>query len=178
MVDRVATILNNHRYNNLDHRLRKSSKVMSDSKPTNPKDLIGSNKLPLSLVPETSRAYQALGHLEGHLKYGLVNWREMGVRASVYLDALERHIGKWKNGEWADPVTKVPHLGNALACLGIIVDAYECGKLIDDRPKQAPVAEMIDRMSENVQHLKKLFGDKNPIHYTINGPVQYEPEAK
>lgn len=137
-----------------------------ESKPSNPKDIIGSDKLPLSLVPDTTIAYLTLGHLEGMLKYGLVNWRQCGVRNSIYLDALARHIAKYKNGEWEDPNTKVPHLANALACLSIIVDAYECGKLIDDRPKSAPVASLIDKFSDKVKHLKKLFKDHNPYHYT------------
>lgn len=146
------------------------------TKPSNPKDLIGSTKLPLSLVPGTSKAYQALGHLEGMLKYGLVNWRECGVRASIYMDALERHYEKFKNGEWEDPQTLVPHLGSMLACIGIIVDAYECGKLVDDRPKQAPVGPMIDRMEANVRHLHEMFKDKAPHHYTheaqkVNPPL-------
>lgn len=137
-----------------------------DIKPSNPKDIIGTNKLPLSLVPGTSLAYQALGHLEGNLKYGLVNWRESGVRCSIYIDALLRHTQKFLNGEWEDPKTHVPHLGSMLACIGIIVDAYECGKLIDDRPKQAPVGDVIDRLSSTVAHLREMFKDYNPRHYT------------
>ena len=144
----------------------------SDSKPTNPKDLIGSDKLPLDLVPGTTKAYLTLGHLEGHLKYGLVNWREAGVKTSIYLGALDRHIEKFKNGQWEDPATLVPHLANAITCLSIIIDAYECGKLIDDRPKSAPVAELIDKFSDKVKHLKKLFGDKKPIDYFISGPKE------
>lgn len=149
---------------------------MSSEKPTNPKDLIGTDKVPLDLVPGTAKAYQALGHLEGNLKYGLVNWREAGVRTSIYLAALERHLEKFKNGEWADPVTRVPHLGSMGACINIIIDAFECGKLIDDRPLPAPVSECIDRLSENVKHLRELFADKNPIHYTISGPMRMKEE--
>lgn len=147
---------------------------VTDHKPSNPKDLIGSDKLPLDLVPGTTKAYLALGHLEGHLKYGLVNWREAGVKTSIYLAALERHIEKYKNGEWEDPKTQIPHLANALACLSIIVDAYESGKLIDDRPKSAPVAALIDKFSDKVKHLKKLFGNSKPIDYFISGPKQRE----
>jgi hypothetical protein len=132
---------------------------------SNPKDIIGSDKVPLSIVPGTTKAYLAIGHLEGMLKYGYVNWRVAGVRTSIYLDALERHIEKFKNGEWADEETKVPHLANALACLSILVDAHECGKLTDDRPKQAPVAGVLTKLAENVKHLKKLFGHCNPHHY-------------
>ena len=136
-----------------------------DSKPTNPKDIIGSNKVPLSLVPSTTIAYLAVAHLEGHLKYGLVNWREKGVKASVYLDAAQRHLAKWMNGEWADEATHVPHLANALACISIIVDAIECGKLIDDRPKEAPITRTLDELSGTVKHLRELFKDCAPIHY-------------
>lgn len=138
-----------------------------ETKASNPKDIIGSDKLPLSLVPDTTKAYLALGHLEGMLKYGLYNWRAAGVRFSIYADALERHMAKLKNGEWEDSQTKVPHLANAITCLSIVIDAYECGKLIDDRPKSAPVSVMVDRMSENVKHLKKLFKSFNPKHWTI-----------
>lgn len=145
-----------------------------NDKPSNPKDIIGSNKVPLGLVPGTTMAYLAVGHLEGHLKYGLVNWREAGVRTMIYLDACLRHIQKLKDGEWADPTTSVPHLANALACLSIIVDAHHSGKLIDDRPKGAPTAEVIDQMGEAVIALKKLYGDKKPVDYYIDGPKQRE----
>lgn len=141
----------------------------STSKPSNPKDIIGSDKLPMDLVTGTTKAYLALAHLEGHLKYGLVNWRAAGVRASIYLGALERHYEKFKDGgEWADPVTKVPHLASIMACCSIILDAQLAGKLNDDRPKSnAALPQLIDDLGANVKHLKELFKDKNPRHYTI-----------
>lgn len=139
----------------------------ADVKDTNPKDLIGSDKLPLSQLPVMGKAYQALAHLEGTLKYGLVNWREAGVRASIYLDAMERHMGKLKDGEWADPKTKVPHLGSIMACCAILADAYECGKLVDDRPKPVPgIGEKLDALTETVRHLKAFFAEEHPTHYT------------
>jgi hypothetical protein len=100
----------------------------------NPKDVVGSRKLPLHLVPEITKAYLALAHGEGALKYGPYNWRESGVKVSTYVSALGRHVGKYVEGEWADPQTHVPHLASALACLSIIVDAKAAGVLIDDRP--------------------------------------------
>lgn len=136
------------------------------SKPSNPKDMIGSDKLPMSLVPGSLKAYAALAFLEGMLKYGLVNWREAGVRSSIYMDAIDRHMEKFKNGEWADADTRVPHLASVIACCGIVLDAHLCGKLVDDRPKQAPVAKLIDELGDTVVHLKKLFADRNPKHYT------------
>lgn len=145
-----------------------------NDKPSNPKDIIGSNKLPLGLVPTTTKCYLALGHSEGHIKYGLYNFREAGVRASIYVDALERHMGKWINGEEEDPETGVPHLANAITCLSIIIDAKECNKLIDDRPKSVSIGGLIERFSTKLMHLKSLFGHKRPIDYFITGPKERE----
>lgn len=143
-----------------------------DDKPTNPKDLIGSNKVPLALIPGTTLAYLAVGHVEGDLKYGRVNWREAGVRTMIYLDAAMRHIVKYKEGEWADPETTVPHLANALACLSIIIDAKHSNKLIDDRPKSAPANEALEEMAKVLVHLKDMHTDKKPIDYFVDGPKQ------
>lgn len=140
-----------------------------NEKPSNPKDIIGSNKVPLSLVPAATMAYLAVAHAEGHLKYGLVNWREAGVRATIYIDACLRHIQKYKEGEWADPETTVPHLANALTCLSIIVDAHHAGKLIDDRPKSVEASPVMDEMAKVLVNLKALHADKKPIDYFING---------
>jgi hypothetical protein len=145
-----------------------------NDKPSNPKDIIGSNKVPLGLVPASTMAYMAVGHAEGHLKYGLVNWREAGVRFSIYIDACLRHIEKVKEGEWADPETTVPHLANALACLSIIVDAHHAGKLIDDRPKASDASVVMEDMAKVLMHLKKMHADKKPVDYFIDGPKQRE----
>ncbi len=143
-------------------------------KETNPKDLIGSDKAPLGLVPGPTMAYLAVGHLEGDLKYGRKNWREAGVRFSIYMDACLRHLMKLNDGEWTDPITQVPHIANALTCLSIIVDAHHSGKLTDDRPKAAPTGKVIDDMSATVKHLKGLFSAAKPIDYFIDGPKERE----
>lgn len=137
-------------------------------KASNPKDIIGSDKVPMSLVPDCVIAYAALGWLEGMLKYGLTNWRECGVRSSIYLDAMSRHRAKYREGQWADPVTRVPHLASIIACAGILLDAELNGKLIDDRPMSTPdFDKFLDGLSDNVKHLKNLFKDHTPHHYTI-----------
>jgi hypothetical protein len=150
-----------------------------DTKPTNPKDAIGSDKLPVHLVPSTATALESLAFLEGALKYGKYNWRIAGVRMSIYLDALERHLAKLKNGEWADPGTGVPHLASIRACAGIIIDADVCGKLVDDRPPRAPVAEFIDSLAVKVVNLKARFSDRSPHQYTIadSTPVEQTSDA-
>lgn len=144
---------------------------MADTKLTNPKDAIGSTKLPLHLVPSSLKVYAAVSFLEGATKYGAFNWRIAGVRASIYKSALERHLEKWWNGEWADAKTGVPHLASVIACAGIILDADLCGKLNDDRPPAAPVAELIDGLEGLVAKLKALHAEHDPHHYTIADTV-------
>ena len=77
-------------------------------------------------------------------------------------------------GEEEDPDTGVPHLANAITCLSIIIDAKECGKLVDDRPKSAPVSGLFERFSIKLMHLKALFGHKRPTDYFITGPKERE----
>ena len=149
---------------------------VSDFKPTNPKDAIGQTKLDMGLVPDTLVIGAATAFLEGALKYGRFNWRISGVRASVYHAAIRRHLAKWWGGQDHDPDTKVHHLDNAIACLGIIRDAYVYGKLNDDRPP-APyrdlTADLIDSKVPVISHLKNLFKDNNPHQYTI---IDTEPK--
>lgn len=142
-------------------------KFDSSSKDTNPKDAIGSTKLPLHLVPDSLKVYAALAFCEGATKYGGFNWRIAGVRASIYKSALERHLAKWWNGEECDPATGVPHLASVIACAAIILDANLVGKLTDDRPPRAPMARLIDDAADIVQHLQQMHKDKNPRHWTI-----------
>lgn len=61
--------------------MHESEKVVDEKnsqnlKSTNPKDIIGSDKLPLHLVPFSAIAYECLAYLEGALKYGRANWRK------------------------------------------------------------------------------------------------------
>lgn len=141
--------------------------LLNDLKDTNPKDAIGCKKLPLHLVPASGIATTALAFLEGALKYGKYNWRITGVCASIYLDAMKRHIDKWESGEDVDLKTGVPHLASVCACAMIIMDARLCGKLNDDRPPSAPLSDLIDLLSDDVQRLQELFKDHHPHQYTI-----------
>ena len=151
---------------------------------TNPKDVIGSTKAPVGLVPDTIVLGAVESFLEGALKYGRYNWRIAGVRASIYNDALERHRMKWWNGQNADKATKVHHLKSIIACAGIMLDAIQHDKLIDDRPPCADpdaYAEYIDSLLNRVAELKELFKDHNPHQFTIAdtprpAPVELTPE--
>jgi hypothetical protein len=138
-------------------------------KPTNPKDAIASNKLPLHLVSPIVKAYQAISHFLGNVKYGAWNFRAGGARASVYKSALERHLDAWWEGEDIDPVDGTPHLANAMACLNILIEAKECGKLTDDRPPSnaAALARLRGEFEALMPKIRERYADKDPKHYTI-----------
>lgn len=143
-------------------------KVMAkDSKPTNPKDMIGSDKLPLHLWPTTATALGCLGLLDGALKYGRANFRAVGVRTTIYVDACLRHLYKFFEGEDIDPDSGLPHLSHALACLAIIVDAQAAGKLNDDRNIAGGYPALVAELTPHVKRLKEKYQDRHPRHYTI-----------
>lgn len=137
------------------------------TKPSNPKDLIGSSKIPIHLWPTTATLMGALGFLDGALKYGRSNFREVGVRASIYYDAARRHLDAWFEGEDIDPDSGLPHLAHALACLGILVDAEAAEKLNDDRMVAGGYRNLLDQLTPHVERLKQKHGDKQVKHYTI-----------
>lgn len=105
------------------------------TKETNPKDLLGIKKVPTFYIPTQPIFEEGLVMLHGAQKYGPFNWREKGVRFSVYYDACMRHLNAVKEGENRDPESGLLHLAHARACLGIIMDSMEIGNMVDDRPK-------------------------------------------
>ena len=123
---------------------------MEESKETpvvlgaNPKDLIGSNKVPLSYIPPAALVYTVLGMWDGIKKYGKWNWRKNRVIASIYTDALFRHVEAWIDGEDNAPDSGKPHLAHALATLAVLVDAIETGNLEDDRPPAGSAARLLE----------------------------------
>lgn len=142
-------------------------KACPDVKETNPKDALGSSRIPLSLPSDIANAEEALALVEGKLKYGGYNYRVSGVRATIYIDAARRHLAKWLNGEDRDPKTGVHHLGNVRACMSIIFDGLAMGNIVDDRPPKIDgFSEKLDALEANVKHLQEVFKDRNPKHFT------------
>lgn len=137
-----------------------------DSGAENPKDMVGSGKVPLHLWPTTASAMGSIALLNGAMKYGRSNWRKIGVRASIYIDACHRHLAAWFEGEEHDE-EGVPHLAAALACLAILVDCQAAGKLRDDRQYPGGHHEFMAEITKKVSHLKSLHESKSPKHYTI-----------
>lgn len=138
------------------------------TKPTNPKDAIGSKKVPLHVWPNTATIWGAMGMLTGALQYGRSNYRAIGVCASIYYDAARRHLDAWFEGVDVDPDTGLNPLAHALACIAILVDAIEAGKLRDDRMIRGGYQECIERLTPEVARLKEKYAGLNPHHYTIS----------
>ena len=107
-------------------------------KQSNPKDRLGIKKVPQSVLPSGPLMEMGLGMLEGALKYGSHNYRAIGVRASVYYDATERHLKAFWEGQDLDPDSGLPHIVKAMCCLLILRDAQMMGKCVDDRPPSYP----------------------------------------
>jgi hypothetical protein len=102
---------------------------------TNPKDIHGYKKVDVSLLPSIAMLHGGHAMMDGARKYGPYNWRDNAVLARVYIAAAVRHINYWASGEELADDSSVPHLGHAIACLAILLDAQATGNLIDDRVK-------------------------------------------
>lgn len=77
----------------------------------------------------------ALVHKLGATKYGAYNWRESGVSATTYVNAIMRHLNAWRDGEDLDPESGISHLAHIACSCNIMLDADFCGTLGDDRHK-------------------------------------------
>jgi hypothetical protein len=107
-------------------------------KRSNPKDAVGCSKPGLFNVPTPALFALAEAHDDGAMKYGSHNWRDDGVRAAIYLEAIDRHLAAWKEGEERAPDSDVHHLAHVMACCAILIDAQTCGQFFDDRSPSAP----------------------------------------
>jgi len=126
--------------------------VMHVTPSRNPKDVAGSAKPPLHLVPSsfTHQVAEVLRH--GAAKYGEWNWRRKAPAMSAYRSACQRHLDAWFDGEDIDPESGLPHLAHAASTLAVILDAIANGSVIDDRPQRGasrdtsrePVAEFTE----------------------------------
>lgn len=115
---------------------------------SNPKTLVGITKPPLHAIPPSALLHLGLAMVNGERKYGPFNWRDDPVSFSVYYDAAMRHwLAAW-DGEDVAPDSGVLHLGHAMACAAILIDAAACGTLNDDRPKvKGPTPVLIQALT-------------------------------
>lgn len=159
---------------------------VSGTKPTNPKDALGILKVPASTMSGPVGSEVGVAMLEGALKYGRHNYRAIGVRASVYYDAVvERHMKLWWEGEDEDLDTcelapegcetgvvngkgqqvilgtGLSHITKAIAGLYVLRDAMIQNKFVDDRPPKSP-AGWQNKLNEKVKSLLKQYPNAVP----------------
>lgn len=106
----------------------------SKAKGPNPKDILGAKKVDFTALPAIAMAHGAMAMMDGARKYGPYNWRSKKVVARIYIAAAMRHLLAYLEGEEYADDSDVHHLGHAIACCAIILDARNTGNLIDDRP--------------------------------------------
>ena len=132
-------------------------------------------KVPLfSVIPMRVLAGPALGMLEGALKYGRHNYRQVGVLASVYVDACMRHVAQFWEGEDLDPDSKagLHHLDKAICSLMVLRDGMIKGNWVDDRPPKDDT-DWIGAANRIASSLIDAFPDpKTPITELNNGDVK------
>jgi len=83
----------------------------------------------------------------GAAKYGIFNYRDSKVSAMTYVDAIERHMQLWQDGEDDDDETGVSHLAHIIAGCAILLDAQANGSLGDDRQKTGMARKAFDFLS-------------------------------
>lgn len=94
----------------------------------------------LSAVPPVALMALGAAMQDGANKYGKFNWRTTAVTASVFYDALHRHLLDWYNGEDFAPDSKIHHLAHLMAGCAIILDAIAADVFKDDRDKTYPIS--------------------------------------
>lgn len=137
----------------------------ADTKATNPKDIVGTLKAPMSTVSGPVMAEVGVAMLEGACKYGRHNFRAVGVRASVYYDATMRHLFSWWEGEDLDPDSGMSHVTKAITSLMVLRDAMIQSKVTDDRPPSS--AGFYQELNQKAEAIIGKHKDKSPKHYTI-----------
>jgi len=147
---------------------------MLETKNSNPKDALGIKKVPLHTVPVKPLLELGLAMMEGGRKYGSHNYRSIGVRSSVYYDAVMRHLTAWWEGEDLDPDSGVPHIVKAIASLFVLRDSQHMENCIDDRPLRYPdginmakfnivASELLDKYPTCAQPFTEMEPDKSGL---------------
>lgn len=138
----------------------------------NPKDRFAATKVSLTKFPAVALVHGARAMMDGARKYGAYNWRSKPVIASIYIDAAMRHLLDWYEGQQNAKDSGVHHLGHALACAAILLDAEENGCLVDDRPICGDpdlLANVLERLSvgrskiKTPQNTSRRKGGQRPL---------------
>lgn len=115
----------------------------------NPKDRAGRGKPSLGCAPSTAAFWWGYVHEVGARKYGAFNWRAAPVKASVYIEAAQRHLELMAAGEWIDSDDGAPHAAHLMAGMAILMDADYHGTLIDDLGSDAgPLRKVLNEITD------------------------------
>lgn len=125
---------------------------MSEPLDTNPKTRLGQAKPGIYAIPPSSLLHCGRAMEDGEQKYGLMNWREHEVSASVYYNAAFRHMAAWWEGEECASDSGVHHLGHVMACCAILLDAQHKKALNDNRPSEpGEFSELVAEMTRPME---------------------------
>lgn len=123
----------------------------SKAETSNPKDLYGAEKVSITKLPPVAILHAAHAMMNGASKYGPYNWRDKKVVAGIYIDAAMRHLLSWFEGEELAEDSGVHHLGHAMACAAILLDALATGNLVDDRPGRGKFVETLQKLNDTIK---------------------------
>ena len=140
----------------------------------NPKTVYGTAKPSVSAIPPSAIIHLGQAMAEGERKYGLFNYREKRVTASVYYNAAVRHLLEYWDGENVDASGCHP-LAHVMACCAIILDAELNKSLNDDRGPKGAVHTLITALTKPFPPAScdcPLGADGNPV-----GPRQFILDA-
>ena len=127
----------------------------------------------IQAVPIRVVAELGVAMTEGALKYGPYNYRESGVRGSIYFDATLRHLFAWWEGEDIDADSGLSHVTKAIASLTVLRDAMMQDKFTDDRPPHsAPWLMALNIRSEAL--FKKYPNPVKPYTEADNSWIESE----
>jgi hypothetical protein len=124
----------------MERRIDVTNKPVTDNPggpvDNNPKTLVALSKPRLSDVPPVALFALGAAMSDGASKYGRYNYRDTSATASIFYDAIVRHLADWYNGEDYADDSKVHHLGHIMASCAILMDSELHGTFKDDRDKR------------------------------------------
>jgi hypothetical protein len=139
-----------------------------NTKSSNPKDAIGIEKTPLSVLPAQVLMECGLGLFEGDRKYGRSNYRVAGVRYSVYYDAAMRHLMQWWEGEDIDQDSQLSHVTKAITGLMVLRDAMLNDMAVDDRPPKVGNEEWMRDYNKKTKEIIAKYPDPVKPYTELN----------
>lgn len=173
----ICTMFNGFQYETLVNMDKGVDALMGARKPSNPKDSVGIRKVPASVIPRPVLAEVGLAMLEGARKYGRHNYRAVGVRASVYFDAANRHLDLFWEGEDTDPDSGLSHITKAIASLVVLRDSMIRKNWVDDRPPRVEAGWLVELNRKAGEIIDKYPDAKEPFTEAMNDPF-YSPDTE